>query len=39
MQEIIVYIILLLSVAFLAKKFIFKSKKAKKSCDTGCGCA
>jgi len=39
MQEIIVYIILLFSIGFLVRKFIFKPKNSKKSCDTGCGCA
>jgi len=38
MQEIIVYIIVVLAVAFLVKKFFFKSKN-KKNCDSGCGCS
>jgi hypothetical protein len=39
MQEVGTYIILIIAVYFLGRKFIFKSKKNKKGCDTGCGCA
>ena len=39
MQEIITYIILAGAIYFLGRKFIFKPKKNKKGCDTGCGCA
>nr|WP_148869484.1 FeoB-associated Cys-rich membrane protein [Tenacibaculum adriaticum] len=38
MQEILTYITIALAVAFLVRKFFFKSKK-KKNCDTNCGCA
>tara|TARA_R110001583_G_scaffold97006_5_gene241716 strand:- start:2438 stop:2560 length:123 start_codon:yes stop_codon:yes gene_type:complete len=37
MQQIIVYIILAAAICFLAKKFIFKSKKKDSSCGSGCG--
>jgi hypothetical protein len=39
MQNIIVYILLCMAVAFLLKKFVFKKKK-KGSCsdDNNCGC-
>ena len=37
MQEIFVYIIVVLAVVFLVKKFFFKPKN-KKGCDTDCGC-
>ncbi|NVK51839.1 MAG: FeoB-associated Cys-rich membrane protein [Flavobacteriaceae bacterium] len=39
MQQIAVYIILVLAIAFLVKKFFFRSKKNKKGCDADCGCA
>jgi len=39
MQEIITYIVLILAIYFLMRKFIFKPKGNKKGCDTGCGCA
>lgn len=39
MQEVIVYVVLCIAVAFLLKKFVFK-KKSKGSCgdDTNCKC-
>ncbi len=39
MQEIIVYVVLFIAVAFLLKKFVFKGKK-KGNCgdDTNCKC-
>ena len=38
-QEILVYITVLLAVAFLVKKYFFKPKKDAKSCGKGdCGC-
>ncbi|WP_340914129.1 FeoB-associated Cys-rich membrane protein [Polaribacter butkevichii] len=37
MQEIITYIIVVLAVAFIVRKYIFPSKK-KKGCSSGCGC-
>ncbi|MEI6866614.1 FeoB-associated Cys-rich membrane protein [Flavicella sp.] len=37
MQQIIVYFVLGLAIAFLLKKFIFKGKK-KENCDTDCSC-
>lgn len=38
MQEVIVYILLAIAVAFLLRKFVFK-KKGKGGCDNGnCGC-
>lgn len=39
MQEVISYIILAFAIYFLGRKFIFKSKKNKKDCDSDCGCA
>ncbi|UMB59312.1 FeoB-associated Cys-rich membrane protein [Lutibacter sp. A80] len=36
MQDILVYIALGLAIAFLVKKYFFKSKK-KGGCDTNCG--
>ncbi|MDG1528352.1 MAG: FeoB-associated Cys-rich membrane protein [Polaribacter sp.] len=39
MQEIISYIVLIIAVSFLLRKFVFKSKKNKNGCDTNCGCA
>ncbi|MDG1039956.1 MAG: FeoB-associated Cys-rich membrane protein [Polaribacter sp.] len=39
MQEIIAYIVLIIAVVFLLRKFVFKSKKNKKGCATNCGCA
>ncbi|QXP63503.1 MULTISPECIES: FeoB-associated Cys-rich membrane protein [Polaribacter] len=37
MQEIIAYILVVLAVAFLLRKYVFPSKK-KKGCSAGCGC-
>ncbi|WP_139059005.1 FeoB-associated Cys-rich membrane protein [Polaribacter vadi] len=37
MQEVIVYIILFLAIAFLVKKYFFPTKK-KSKCGTDCGC-
>ncbi|QXP66011.1 FeoB-associated Cys-rich membrane protein [Polaribacter sp. AHE13PA] len=37
MQEIIAYILVVLAVAFLLRKYVFPSKK-KKGCSDGCGC-
>jgi len=37
-QEIIAFGILVVAVAFLARKFFFKPKKKKNGCDTDCGC-
>ncbi|MCL7752267.1 FeoB-associated Cys-rich membrane protein [Polaribacter sp. Z022] len=37
MQEIITYIIVVLAVVFLVKKFGFSTKK-KKGCNPDCGC-
>ncbi|PJR03317.1 FeoB-associated Cys-rich membrane protein [Avrilella dinanensis] len=38
MQDIIVYVLLIIAVAFLLRKFVFK-KKGKGGCDNGnCGC-
>ena len=39
MQEIIAYIVLIVAVSFLLRKFVFKSKKNKKGCASDCGCA
>ena len=39
MQEIIAYIVLILAISFLLKKFVFKAKKNKKGCASDCGCA
>ena len=36
MQEIIVYIVVFVAVAFLIKKIFFPAKK--KNCGTDCGC-
>ena len=38
MQEIITYIAVVLAVAFLVKKFVFKTKKSK-NCNTDCNCS
>ncbi|WP_089380302.1 FeoB-associated Cys-rich membrane protein [Lutibacter agarilyticus] len=37
MQDILVYIALGLAIAFLIKKYFFKSKK-KGNCNTNCSC-
>nr|WP_231874462.1 FeoB-associated Cys-rich membrane protein [Polaribacter atrinae] len=37
MQEIIAYILVVLAVFFLVRKYIFPSKK-NKGCSSGCGC-
>ena len=37
MQEVIVYFLVALAVAFLIKKYVIPSKKDK-SCSTDCGC-
>jgi hypothetical protein len=37
MQEIIAYILVVLAIVFLLKKFVFPSKKDK-GCSTDCGC-
>jgi hypothetical protein len=37
MQEILTYIVLVVAVAFLIRKFFFKSKK-KGNCDSDCNC-
>ncbi|WP_368086201.1 FeoB-associated Cys-rich membrane protein [Polaribacter sp. Hel_I_88] len=37
MQEIIVYILLFVAIAFLVKKYFFPAKK-KSKCGTDCGC-
>ncbi len=37
MQEIILYILVALAVAFLAKKYVLSSKN-KKGCNPDCGC-
>jgi hypothetical protein len=38
-QEILVYIAVLLAVAFLVKKYFYKPKKTTKSCGKdSCGC-
>jgi len=37
MQEFIAYILVVLAVFFLVRKYIFPSKK-KKGCGSGCGC-
>ncbi|PHR70714.1 MAG: FeoB-associated Cys-rich membrane protein [Lutibacter sp.] len=38
-QEILVYITVLLAVAFLVKKYFYKPKKSTKSCGKNdCGC-
>ena len=37
-QEILVYIVLVISVAFLGKKFFFKKKNSDKNCGDDCGC-
>ena len=36
-QEIIAFVILGIAIAFLIKKFFFKSKKSDNDCGTGCG--
>jgi hypothetical protein len=38
MQDVIVYILVVMAVVFLMKKYVFSSKKKGKSCDTDCGC-
>nr|WP_294926979.1 FeoB-associated Cys-rich membrane protein [uncultured Flavobacterium sp.] len=38
-QEIIAFIILFLAVAFLIRKFFWKSKKKKDCGDGNCGCS
>ncbi|HZW62609.1 MAG TPA: FeoB-associated Cys-rich membrane protein [Flavobacteriaceae bacterium] len=40
-QTLLVYLALILAVAFLVKKFFFKEASSKKSCgkDNGCGCS
>ncbi|WP_081606522.1 FeoB-associated Cys-rich membrane protein [Psychroflexus gondwanensis] len=39
LQEILVLLIFMTAVAFLIKKFFFKSKTASSSCGSGdCGC-
>lgn len=38
MQEIIAYILVVLAVVFLMRKYIFTSKKDK-GCGSGCGCS
>ncbi|MDV7186314.1 FeoB-associated Cys-rich membrane protein [Lutibacter sp. TH_r2] len=39
MQDILVYIALVIAVTFLIKKFFFKSKSTKKgNCGSDCGC-
>jgi hypothetical protein len=37
MQEIAVYVLLILALFFLVKKYVFPSKK-KGNCNTGCDC-
>jgi hypothetical protein len=37
MQEVIVYFLVALAVAFLMRKYVFTAKK-KKNCSTDCGC-
>ena len=37
MQEIIAYILVVLAVFFLVKKYVFPSKK-NSGCNPGCGC-
>jgi flagellar biogenesis protein FliO len=37
MQEIIAYILVILAIIFLLKKFVFPSKKDK-GCSSGCDC-
>ncbi|MCH3881520.1 FeoB-associated Cys-rich membrane protein [Tenacibaculum sp. K20-16] len=37
MQEVLMYITVILAIAFLVKKFFFKPKD-KKGCSTDCGC-
>lgn len=39
LQEIIAFIILGIAVAFLIRKFFFKSKKKKDCGDGNCGCS
>ena len=36
-QEILVYIVLIIAVAFLGKKFFFKMKNSDKNSDKNCG--
>ncbi|WP_188049190.1 FeoB-associated Cys-rich membrane protein [Flavobacterium sp. GP15] len=36
-QEIIAFVVLGIAIAFLIKKFFFKSKKSDKDCGSGCG--
>jgi flagellar biogenesis protein FliO len=38
MQQIIIYILLIIAVGFLVKKF-FLPKKSKKDCGKDCGCS
>jgi len=37
-QQIAVYIIVLIALAFLVNKFFIPKKKKKNGCDTDCGC-
>jgi hypothetical protein len=37
MQEVIVYLLVVLAVSFLVKKYALPSKK-KNNCNTGCDC-
>lgn len=38
MQEVLVYIALVAALVYLGRKFLFKNKKEKDSCDTDCNC-
>jgi len=38
MQEIIVYIALIVAIGFFIKKWFFKKKKSKCGSDVNCGC-
>lgn len=37
-QEILVYIVVIVAIAFLYQKFFGKKKKSKKDCGDDCGC-
>jgi len=38
MQQILVYIVLLIAIVYLLKKYVFKSANKKDGCDKDCDC-
>ena len=38
-QNILVIVAIAFAILFLVKKFLWKKKSPKKSCDDGCGCS